>query len=292
MGNQGDQTGWRDRNHALWDERVDIHAVSASYNIDGFLKGDDVLMDFEPGEIGDVTGKRLVHLQCHMGQETLTWLRRGASRVVGLDFSESAIGRARELAAELGFSSTEAAFTVADLYDAPNALPETEFDVVYVSMGSINWLPDIGRWARIVADLLIPGGILYLNEFHPVTHVLDEATGTRFVHDYITSQAMVREAPGTYTDSDRSAPTVHNTAIEWIHSLGDVLSALAVAGLRLEFLHEHDRTVFRHFANFERGADGWWGPPPGQPRIPLLYSLKASKPLNLSTGITCGSSLY
>lgn len=277
MGNQGDQTGWRDGNHALWDERVGIHAASASYNVDGFLEGDDVLMDFEPGELGDVNGKRLVHLQCHMGQETLTWLRRGASRVVGLDFSESAVGMAREFAAELGFGEEKAAFVVADLYDAPEALPETEFDVVYVSMGSINWLPDIGRWAEIIASLLVPGGCLYMNEFHPVSHVLDEATGTRFVRDYVTEQATVREAPGTYTDSDRDRPTVHNTATEWVHSLGDVLSALAAAGLRLEFLHEHDKTVFRHFENFERGEDGWWRPPAGQPRIPLLYSLKASR---------------
>lgn len=277
MGNQGEHADWHDENHALWDERVEIHAGSASYNVDGFLKGDDVLMDFEPGELGDVTGKRLVHLQCHMGQETLTWLRRGASRVAGVDFSESAIAKARELAAALGFGPDKAAFVVADVYDAPEALPENEFDVAYVSMGSINWLPDIGRWAETVASLLVPGGCLYMNEFHPVTHVLDEATGTRFVRDYTTEQALVREAPGTYTDSDRDRPTVHNTATEWVHSLGDVLSALAAAGLRLEFLREHDKTVFRHFQNFERGEDGWWRPPAGQPRIPLLYSLKASR---------------
>jgi len=278
MGNNGGQTDWHDTNHALWDERVAIHAISASYNIEGFLKGDNVLMDFEPGEIGDLHGKRLVHLQCHMGQETLTWLRLGAQRVAGLDFSEAAIGKARELATALGIGPEQAAFVVADVYDAPNALPESEYDVVYVSMGSINWLPDIDRWAKTVAGLLAPGGFLYLNEFHPVTHVLDEATGTRFVRDYVTDRAMVREAAGTYTDADRSAPTEHNTATEWVHSLGDVMSALAAAGLHLEFLHEWDKTVFHQFSSFERGEDGWWGPQAGQPRVPLVYSLRASRP--------------
>lgn len=275
MGTHGGRPDWRETNHALWDERVAIHAASASYNIEGFLDGDDVLMDFEPGEMGDVTGKRLAHLQCHMGQETLTWLRRGAARVAGLDFSESAVGKARELAAALGAGPERAAFVVADVYDAPDALPESGYDIVYVSLGSINWLPDIDRWAKVVAGVLAPGGVLYLNEFHPVTHVLDDATGTRFVRDYVTGRATVREAPGTYTDADRSAPTEHNTATEWVHSLGDVVSALVAAGMRLEFLHEYDKTVFKHFANYERGGDGWWGPPQGAPRVPLVYSLRA-----------------
>jgi len=278
MGNDGVGSGWRETNHALWDERVPIHAASDSYNVQGFLEGDNVLMDFEPGEIGDISGKRLVHLQCHMGQETLTWLRRGAARVAGLDFSPAAIEMARELAAELGIGPELASFVVADVYDAPKALPENEYDVAYVSMGSINWLPDIERWAKVVAGLLAPGGWLYLNEFHPVSHVLDEATGTRFVRDYVTDQATVHEAPGTYTDADRSAPTANNTATEWVHSLGDVVSALVAAGLRLEFLHEHDKTVFRQFESYEKAEDGWWAPPADQPRIPLLYSLKASRP--------------
>ncbi|HEX2145894.1 MAG TPA: class I SAM-dependent methyltransferase [Glycomyces sp.] len=275
MGNQGEQTGWRELNHALWDERVDIHAASASYNVDGFLKGEDVLMDFEPGEMGEVAGKRLVHLQCHMGQETLTWLRRGAARVAGLDFSESAIGRARELAGTLGYGPERAAFVVADVYDAPSALPESRYDIVYVSMGSINWLPDIDRWAKTIASLLAPGGRLYMNEFHPLSHSLDDETGTRFVRDFNPDKAVVRDAPGTYTDADRSAPTVNNTATEWVHGIGEVVSALIAAGLRLEFLHEHDKTVFRQFAAFERGADGWWRPKAGRPRVPLIYSLKA-----------------
>ena len=269
---------WLKTNRALWDERVPIHAASGSYNIDGFLNGENVLMDFELGEIGDVTGKRLLHLQCHMGQETLTWARLGAARVVGLDFSEPAVKVARKLADELGYGTDKAEFVVADVYEAAAALPDPEYDIVYVSVGAINWLPDIRRWARVVASLLASGGFVYLYEFHPISHTLDDATGSQFVRDYTSHRPVVRETPGTYTDADRSTPTVNNVATEWIHSLGDVVSALVAAGLRIEFLHEHDKTMFLQFKSFVQGDDGYFRPPPVQPRIPLLYSLKASRP--------------
>jgi SAM-dependent methyltransferase len=273
-----DRPDWWDSNRALWDERVPIHAASNSYNIEGFLEGHNVLMDFEPTEIGDVTEKRLLHLQCHMGQETLAWARLGASRVVGLDFSQPAIEVARGLAADLGFEQDAAQFVVSDVYDAARAVPDPDFDIVYVSVGAINWLPDIDRWAAVVASLLAPGGFLYMYEFHPVSHALDAETGSRFVHDYSGSRALVRGAAGTYTDQDRDAATVHNVATEWIHTIGDVVSALIAAGLRIDFLHEHDKTMFLQFKSFVQEDDGYFRPPPAQPRVPLLYSLKASRP--------------
>ncbi|MCH7231935.1 class I SAM-dependent methyltransferase [Glycomyces sp. L485] len=267
--------GWLDANRALWDERVPVHAASASYDLEGFIEGGDVLMDFEPGEVGDVAGRRLLQLQCHMGQEALTWARLGASRVVGLDFSEPAVKVARRLADDLGYATDRAEFVVSDVYGAVGAVPDPNYDIVYVSAGTINWLPDIRHWARVVSSLIAPGGFVYLCEFHPITHTLDDATGSRFVRDYASGLPVVREAPGTY--ADRSAPTVYNVATEWIHSLGDVVSALIEAGLRIEFLHEHDKTMFLQFKSFVQGEDGCFRPPPAQPRVPLLYSLKASR---------------
>ncbi|MFF8786387.1 class I SAM-dependent methyltransferase [Streptomyces sp. NPDC015125] len=266
---------WREANRARWDERVALHTVSDFYDQAGFRRARDVLRDFEVAEVGDVTGRSLLHLQCHFGQDTLSWAHRGAARVVGLDFSEPAIDTARELAAELGYGPDRAAFVVADVYDAAEAVPDTAYDIVYTGIGALNWLPDLERWADTAASLIAPGGFLYLAEFHPLCDALDDETGSRLVHDYFNRDAWVAETPGTYTDF--GAPTVNNRSVEWQHPLGDVVSALAGAGLRIDFLHEHDMTMFRRFAALRRDGDGYHRFPDDRPRVPLMYSLKASR---------------
>lgn len=143
---------WREANRAKWDERVAIHTASDYYDQDGFRRARDVLRDFEIAEVGDVTGRSLLHLQCHFGQDTLSWAHRGAARVVGLDFSEPAVETARELAAELGYGPDRAAFVTADVYDAAEAVPDTAYDIVYTGIGALNWLPDLKRWADTAAS--------------------------------------------------------------------------------------------------------------------------------------------
>ncbi|GCD36070.1 methyltransferase [Streptomyces chrestomyceticus JCM 4735] len=272
---------WRAANRAMWDERVPLHLASDFYDQDGFRRDRDVIRDFEAAEVGDVTGKSLLHLQCHIGQDTLSWAHRGAARVVGLDFSEPAIEAARELAAEVGIGPGRATFLTADVYDAAQAVAASTaapsvYDVVYTGLGALCWLPDIRRWAETAASLVAPGGFLYLAEFHPLTDVLDDESASRVAYDYFSRDAWVDESPGTYTDF--SAPTVHNRRVEWQHTLGDVVSALAAAGLRLEFLHEHDMTMFQRFGSLVRGDDGYFRLPADRPRVPLMYSLKATRP--------------
>ncbi|MFE0192062.1 class I SAM-dependent methyltransferase [Streptomyces sp. NPDC059008] len=267
---------WREANRARWDERVAIHTASDYYDQDGFRRARDVIRDFEVAEVGDVTGRSLLHLQCHFGQDTLSWAHRGAARVVGLDFSEQAVETARELAAELGYAPDRAAFVAADVYDAAEAVPDPAYDIVYTGIGALNWLPDLERWADTAASLVAPGGFLYLAEFHPLCDVLDDETGSRIIHDYFSRDAWVDEIPGTYTDFD--APTVNNRSVEWQHPLGEVVSALAGAGLRIDFLHEHDMTMFQRFTALRRADDGYYRFPGDRPRIPLMYSLKASRP--------------
>lgn len=266
--------GWREDNRALWDERVPVHVAGAYYDLDGFRAHPDVLRDFETAEVGDVTGKTLLHLQCHLGTDTLSWAHRGAARVVGLDFSAPAVETARSLAADLGHGPERAAFVTSDVYDAADAVPEASYDIVYTGLGALCWLPDIRRWAETAASLVAPGGFLYLAEFHPITEALDDATGSRIVRDYFSRDPQVYDEPGTY--ADRSATTVHNRSVEWQHTLGDVVSALAATGLRIEFLHEHDVSLFPRFENFEV-RDGYHRFPADRPRIPLIYSLKATK---------------
>ena len=267
---------WRAANRSHWDERVPLHIASDFYDLDGFRAGADALRAFERAEVGDVTGKSLLHLQCHIGLDTLSWARHGAKRVVGLDFSGPAVEVARGLAAEIGLPDGQASFVEADVYDAAAAVPETSYDIVYTGVGALCWLPDIRRWARAAASLVAPGGFLYLAEYHPLTDVLDDETGTRVVRDYFAKDAWVDETPGTYADLE--ARTVHNRSVEWQHPVGDVISSLASAGLRIEFLHEHDATLFPRFGDLERTAEGFYRFPASRPSIPLMYSLRARKP--------------
>lgn len=268
-----DMTGrWRELNLASWDERVPLHLEGSFYDIPGFLEKRDVLRDFEIAEVGDVTGLDLVHLQCHFGQDTLSWAAHGA-RVSGLDFSGPAVEAARGLAAGLG---VEADFVQADVYDAVGAFEGRTFDVVYTGFGALVWLPDLARWARIVSDLLRPGGFLYLSEFHPFTNLLDDETGAVVSHDYFDEGAKVWDEPGTY--ADETAQTQNNITVSWDHTLGSVVSAIAGAGLRIEFLHEHENTLFPRYRNLKAGPDGIYRRPEGSPRIPMMYSIRASKP--------------
>ena len=267
---------WREANRANWDERVPIHATGEFYDVAGFKAGQERLRPFEISEVGDVRGKDLLHLQCHFGIDSISWARRGA-RVAGLDFSAPAIREARRLAAEIG---VEAEFVQSDVYDAPGALGGRDFDVVYTGLGAINWLPDIRRWAGVVAALVRPGGFLYLSEFHPFSFVFGDED-LSVAHDYFRSEEpYVWDEPGTYADFD--AETIHNRTYEWNHPLGEVVSAVIEAGLTLEFLHEHDYTLFPRWPFLEKTGFDTYRLPEGTPKLPLMYSLRARKRGSLS----------
>jgi SAM-dependent methyltransferase len=268
-GGTGETADWRALNRANWDDRVPIHVASSFYDLAGFRAGADTLRPFEPAEAGDVTGQQLVHLQCHIGLDTLSWARRGAL-VSGLDFSAPAIAAASELAAELGI---EATFVVSDVYDAVAALDGRRFDIVYTGIGALAWLPDIPRWARVVAGLLAPGGFLYLVEGHPFAQILDDATGLVVSRDYFDSGPTVEEYAHTYTDGPELE---HVRTVEFQHGVGEVITALIEAGLRIEFLHEFDFDAFGRYESLRRQDDGTYRFPPGRPRVPLIFSVRAS----------------
>ncbi|WP_104821179.1 bifunctional 2-polyprenyl-6-hydroxyphenol methylase/3-demethylubiquinol 3-O-methyltransferase UbiG [Kitasatospora sp. MMS16-BH015] len=233
-----------------------FHLASEFYDLPGFIAGRDSLWDFEVAEVGEVTGKRLLHLQCHIGLDTLSWARRGA-RVTGLDFSEPAVVAAGELAERIGV--TDARFVASDVYAAAEALDGETFDIVCTGFGALCWLPDLDRWARTVARLLAPGGFLYLAEYHPFADILG-ADGLTVEQDYFNRKPNVYDEPGTYTDL--TGPTEATVTVEWQHGLGEVVTALVEAGLRPEFLHEHDHAHFRL--------------PAGGP-VPRVYSIRAAK---------------
>ena len=260
----------------MWDERVAIHERSAFYDLDGFRAGRSNLQPFEIEEVGAVDGLRLAHLQCHFGMDTLAWARLGAT-VVGVDFSAEAVATAQRLADELGLAG-QATFVESDVFDARAAL-DGEFDLVYVTWGALIWLPDIARWAAVVASLLRPGGFLYLAEAHPYAGALHPVEGCPPSHlhqiePYGGGAQTEWNEPGTYADPD--APTVNNQQYEWRHGLGEIISAVTQAGLRVDWVHERDVLVWPMWPTTEQGEDGLWRQPGST--LPLSFSLRATKP--------------
>jgi SAM-dependent methyltransferase len=262
-------------NRALWEEWTAIHETSEFYDLDSFKAGGVRLRDYEIEEVGDVRGKRLLHLQCHFGIDTLSWARLGALPT-GVDYSERAVTLARSLAAELGL---DARFVLSDVYDLPNALDE-RFDIVYTSRGVIGWLPDLRAWAGVIAHFLEPGGVFYISEAHPVMWTLDDETDApgalevRYPY-FPRPEPLAFPTQGSYAD-----PTAHveqPVEYSWVHSMGEIVTELAGAGLRIEFLHEYPFVEWP-VPFLERRADGkWWLPEGRAGELPLFFSLRATK---------------
>ncbi|MEY9925514.1 SAM-dependent methyltransferase [Catenulispora sp. GP43] len=266
-----DPANWLEYNRANWDERVPIHVDGRFYDLDSFVAGRETLEDFELAEVGDVRGKHLLHLQSHIGTETLGWARHGAV-VTGLDFSAPATAAAAALAERIGV--TDSRWVTSDVHRAAEALDGEQFDVVYTGKGALCWLPDIERWARVAASMVKPGGFLYVSEFHPFGNTLSDEDGRTVAYDYFDRSPQVWDEPGTYADLEAS--TRENVTVEFNHGIGDIVSALIGAGLRLEFLHEYEMTLFPRFRVLEE-RDGTYRLPAGMPRVPLMFSLRAAK---------------
>ncbi|KWV60844.1 hypothetical protein AS156_27410 [Bradyrhizobium macuxiense] len=261
-------TDWRERNMATWYRNVSDHLRSPIYDVPGFIAGRTSLRRHVIRDLGDVGSKQLIHLQCHIGLDTLSWARRGA-HVTGLDFSQQSIVAARWIAADSGF---EVEFVVADVYEAARVLGRT-FDIVYTGIAALCWLPDIARWANVVRDLLKPGGELYLFELHPIERMLEQRAlgGLELKHDYFTPPEGCRDRRAV--DNLAAAP---DASVQWSHPLGEVVTALAAAGLRIEELRELDRSVLKRPAMEDAGY-GMFRAAPGMPRLPLMYVLRARR---------------
>jgi SAM-dependent methyltransferase len=273
-----DGLDWRALNRANWDERVAVHLGPRGYDLARLRAGKGRLHPIEEAELPPLAGRRVLHLQCHFGADTLTLAQRGAV-VVGLDFSAAAIAAARALAQELKLAD-RARFVEADLYAAPAAIDaQGGFDLVFVTWGAIGWLPDIAAWAGIVAHFLKPGGRLYLAEGHPAALVLDDAAAgpdgrPGFLVPYLGGRAMLFEDERDYADPE--ARLANRRTVEWLHPLGAVVTALIEAGLTLDWLHEHDCVPWRMFQCLvERDGMFRW---PDRPWLPLAYSLSATRP--------------
>ena len=272
---------YREANRARWDESVEIHAASDFYRVDDFLAGESTLLQLDLDEVGSVAGKSLLHQQCHFGLDTLSWARLGAD-VVGVDFAPSAVQTARDIADRAGLS---AEFVESELYASSDVLSNRleSFDIVYVNLGAICWLPDIRGWARVCAAFLKPGGTLYLRDVHPLTQSLDDEAAKgelRLLYPYFETEGPLHwRGDGDYADA--SAKMANQDSYEWNHSLGEIVTAVIDAGCRIDFLHEQDWTVYPALPWLVEVERGIWRLPQrdGEPdrRLPLMFSMRATR---------------
>jgi SAM-dependent methyltransferase len=259
-----------EQNRRHWDELAEVHI--RSYGLEPLLNGGHVLDDNQLAEVGDVQGRSLLHLQCHIGSDTLSWARLGA-KVTGVDISPSSLAKARELAERCGL---EARFVESAIFDLPGRLDE-QFDIVYTSEGVLCWLSDLREWARLVHRYLKPGGFFYIQESHPFANVLDcEAEGVSVVNSY-WGKPEPSEDPGNYADYSDPNYTVKTGCCEWTWTLGDIVNSLIDAGMRIEFIHEFDHLAWKAIPSMKK--DGcWYRLPDGCPRLPMMFTLKAFRP--------------
>ncbi|HWR83680.1 MAG TPA: class I SAM-dependent methyltransferase [Candidatus Deferrimicrobium sp.] len=250
-------------NRAAWNEMVEVRFKHRDYRVKEFLDGHSTLKSIELAEVGDVHGKSLLHLMCQFGLDTLSWARLGAL-VTGVDISDKSIERAEELKRTTGLP---AMFVRSDVLDLIGRIDRT-FDIVFQSYGTLCWISDLTRWARVVAHFVKPGGIFYIIDTHPIAYIHEVPDGSYF-----------DSAPTRSTNErdycDRSY-VINKELVEWQHPLSQVINALIQAGLQIESVNEFNKGYYPVQEDWYE-QDGYWYPPGGPPRYPLMFSLRARR---------------
>ena len=270
---------YRDVNRAYWNERAPAHAASPGYDVQqfhddpAFLSG---VVRFDLPRLGDVAGLTGVHLQCHIGTDTISLARLGA-QMTGLDLSDASIGQARDLADR---AHVDVAFIEGELYRAPDLLPHGSFDLVYTGIGALCWLPDIRRWAGVVTTLLRPGGRLFIREAHPVLWALDDTrTDDLLVMGFPyfeTSEPLAWDEDGSYVQVE--GPFTATRSLAWNHGIGEIVTALLDAGMRLTMLIEHQTVPWTALpGRMVDTGSGEWALTGRRWRAPMSYTLQAIK---------------
>ncbi|MFB6173277.1 MAG: class I SAM-dependent methyltransferase [Halobacteriales archaeon] len=253
-------------NRRFWEELADLHPDTEFYDAEAVVGGASSLRGIEREELPSLDGRDVLHLQCHIGLDSVSLAREGAD-VTAVDYSERAIDTARELAAAAG---ADVEFVETDVRDVPGVV-DREFDLVFASYGVLTWVPDVGEWAAVAAGMLRPGGALYLVDYHPFTDVLDRE-GRRPEADYFGDEPLALEEEGSYAAPE--GEVTHTSTYQWTHGLGEVVTAVADAGLSLAFLHEFPYAYFRRFEGMVEDEAGRWRFE-DDPQLPQLFSLLA-----------------
>ena len=263
-----DNTNYFQTNKSTWNKKVAIHVKSEMYNMEGFKSGETSLKPYELKALGDVSGKSLLHLQCHFGQDTLSWSRLGA-KCTAVDLSDEAIKLATKLNEEL---ELDAEFVCCNVLETSKHVAKT-FDIVFTSYGSIGWLPDLKPWAKMIFERLKPGGVFYIVEFHPILWMFDYNEGNpEMKYHYNQKEVIYDEYEGTY--ADQSSKMV-SKEYGWNHGLSDVVNALIEAGLQIEYLNEHDESPYDVFPDLIKTEDGMYKME--NQLFPVIFEVKANK---------------
>lgn len=255
-------------NRETWNKKVAVHAASDFYDLAGFTAGNSTLNACELEALGDVKGKSLLHLQCHFGQDTLSWARLGAE-CTGVDISEEAIALSRKLTKQLNISAD---FICCNVLDTSQHV-QKQFDIVFSSYGVIGWLPDLKPWGKMIAERLKIGGTFYLVEFHPIVWMFDYTKdGAPMRYPYKQKEYIYEEYEGTYADSSSK---IISKEYGWNHGLGEVVSALSEAGLCIEYLREHEESPYNVLPDLIKNENGLYI---SKDRLyPLIFEIKAIK---------------
>ena len=254
-------------NKDAWNKRTTVHVDSEFYDVKAFLNGASSLNDTELILLGDVSGKKILHLQCHFGQDSLSLARMGA-RVTGVDLSDKAIEKATELNNAI---QQDANFICCDIYDLPFHLDD-KFDIVFTSYGTIGWLPDLEKWGAIVAKYLKPQGKFIMVDFHPVVWMFDNDF-TKIQYSYFNTEAIIENSTGTYADKNAA---ISYQEIGWNHSLSEIFSGLLKNKLCINDFQEYDYSNYDCFANMATIAPGKFRIEPLGNKAPLMYSIVAT----------------
>lgn len=263
-----EEENYLDINRKSWNNKVDIHLESEFYDLESFLKGQTSLNQIELDLLADIKGKSVLHLQCHFGQDTISLARLGA-KSTGVDLSDKAIERARELAQK---TATDAQFICADVYSLPDVLDE-KFDIVFTSYGTIGWLPDLDKWAKVVAKYLKPEGKFILVEFHPVVWMFDDDF-QEIKYKYAKSDAIIETESGTYAEKKANITAKY---VSWNHSLSEVINSLIENGLEIKGLEEFDYSPYDCFRHTIKLEERKYRIKHLGDKIPMVYALEASK---------------
>lgn len=263
-----DELNYIDENKSLWNKRTDFHFASEFYDVEGFKHGTSSLNDIELNLLGDVNGKKILHLQCHFGLDTLSLSRLGAT-VTGVDLSDNAIDKARDLATQI---NSTASFICCNIYDLPQNLSE-KFDIIFTSYGTIGWLPDLDRWAKIISHFLQPDGTFVFAEFHPVVWMFNNDF-TKIEYSYFKKDPIVELEQNTYADKDA---IINLKSITWNHSISEVFTSLVNNNLLVNDLKEYDYSPYDCFAGCEKLDDKKFIIKKMGNKIPMVYSIIATK---------------